>query len=54
MKGYSIDCNYLVKVAELLKNDSEVEAKETNSLPRPHKKTFFIMKDGEILPLIRV
>lgn len=53
MKGYSIDCNYLVKVSELLQED-EVEQSKSCRLPRPHKKTFFIRRDGEILPLIRV
>ena len=41
MKGYIIDCAYIIKVSELMK-----------PLPRPVKK--LIDNDGTLLPLITV
>ena len=43
MKGYTIDCNYIVRVKDLM---------EMAKLPRPRKR--LIDNDGSILPLITV
>ena len=45
VKGYSIDCRYVVRVSELMKNIN---------LPAPRKRTKFLINDGEILPIISV
>ena len=42
MKGYTIDCNYIVRVSDLMK---KVE------LPRPRKR---MTGDAEFLPIISV
>lgn len=43
MKGYIIDCKYVVRVSELMK---------IINLPAPRKKTRYLKGDGELLPLI--
>ena len=43
MKGYIIDCDYVVRVCDLMK---------IAELPRPNKR--LIDSDGSILPLILV
>lgn len=43
IKGYTIDCRYVVRVSELMKNIN---------LPAPRKRTRYLKGDGELLPLI--
>ena len=42
MKGYTIDCNYIIPVKKIM---------QTLRLPRPRRKQY-LQGDGETLPII--